>query len=197
MKPGKRIGWRRRKSPLAEVLLAPFLALLYSIPAFIVGIILLFVFGLICGSIEPLGNAVDEFFNSLPFWNDKWEYAWVLYFGIAFGIITEIICTLLFIYWSFSKYEPVSTNDELEQEQRNTAAAAEEIRWNNLSTDEKWEEVIREQQQMREWDERDAQRRRDAFKREVDRLEHEAFNYHYDLMRDLSYIEEELESLDR
>jgi len=134
---GKRIGWKRPKHPLLTIISAPFAALIFSVPAVIIATISFFIFGLIGWYVDPIGEATDAFFNMLPFWNDKWDYAWTLYFGIIVGIIVEMIATAKWIYKSFSEYEHVPTKAERE------AAEAEyyQWKWENMSLEEKKDEL--------------------------------------------------------
>ncbi len=199
MKTRKRIGYRRPKSPLADILLAPFFALIYSIPAAIISIPLFFIFGLICGAIEPLGELMDKIFTSLPFWNEKWEYAWVLYFAIAIGIIFEIIFTIRNIYWSFSGYETIPTKAD----QKNEEARSYQYRWDNMSIDEQKAELLRDNPEIYNEIWHGVPRTshiteyQEKLKKEKEQLSKEQWSRDYDLKMQRQRIIEELEKLNR
>lgn len=88
--------YKKHSTVIGEIIMTPFSTLLFvAIPTLIVFIVVLFAFGLLCGCVDSLGNAVDAFFTSLPFWNEKWEYAWTLYFSLIISGIVELIGTVM------------------------------------------------------------------------------------------------------
>ena len=130
MKKRKRIGWKRPEHPLQEIIISPFLALVFSVPATIISIIVFVILGFSAMFLDSLEDVLNTFFNMLPFWNDKWDYYWSLYFGLIAGIIFEIYFTFKIIYESFSEYEHIPAKAAPKYD-------GYEPSWESMSTDEK------------------------------------------------------------
>jgi len=195
MGKSKRIKRRRSSSPLVDIILAPFFALMYSIPATIVATIVFFIFGLICGAVEPLAEAVDSFFNSLPFWNKKWEYAWTLYFGIIVGLIVEIISTIVLICQSSH-----DTPEHLHKNSKHEASVSYDP-FDYMSLEEKMDYLIKNDNETFNeiWHgipkTSHIKQHQEDMKNEWQQLRQDEFDRHYDNQRKLDQIYDELKQL--
>ncbi len=106
---------------LLDIISAPFRALLIAVPVTIASILVLFIFGLLCGAINPLGQVVDFFFNSLSFWNEKWEAAWTLYFSLIIGAAVELSFTISHISAAGRHHNPYAHIQNRAEADRTTA----------------------------------------------------------------------------
>jgi len=120
---------KKDKITIVDILLSALFALKMSVLCFFISIIALFVFGLICGMIEPLGDLLDRFFNMLPFWNEKWDYAWVLYFSQINSVICEVIGTISILRADRNSTEQTDVSIEDEEPEKDS--------WDSMTLEEK------------------------------------------------------------
>jgi len=122
------------------ILFSPLKALLFSVPIFIICIVLFFLFGLMCNAIDALGDFVNNIFVSLPFWNEEWENSWSLYFAAIIACIVEIIFTFIFAEDAF---KPKELDKVLKEKDKKRKKIPDAGYW-----EKSWESMTLQEQEM-------------------------------------------------